>query len=130
MVAAVLLNHLGLIVAVEGVISKVVRREVRFHIINCSKCLSFWATVVFVATKSRHTVLELWEVVMLPPVMAYAAWWTELFLGWLSTLYDKAYDEIYSDAGHAYKQSLPAEREGHSGADFSGDTYSEVPDVY
>jgi len=116
MAAAVLIRHLGLIAAVEDAVGRVLGREVRLPVVGCSKCLSFWATAAYVALTARQAGLRTWEAVAMPPLMAYAAYWLELLLGWLDTLYDRTYDALYTDAGDG-RGPLPAGHKGGSRAD-------------
>ena len=86
-------NHLGLIKAVETVI------HCRLLIVNCIKCLTFWAVLVY----------ELWRVGFsdIPAVLAISflcAWsaiWLDLFMGIIDKLYLKIYGKIYPTANAA-----------------------------
>ena len=127
MVAAVLVAHIGLITAIEETASKVLRREVRLPILNCGKCLTFWSTVSYVAIQSQYE-QPLWMAVILPPSMAYAAYWFELFLGMLDKLYNKAYDALYTDTGGA-SDAIPADRETDTDAYVAQHPADAVPMV-
>lgn len=127
-VAAVLVNHLGLIAAIEDVLGRIFHEDVRLPIVNCGKCLSFWSVAVFVATEALHLHVALWECIVLPPLMAYAAVWFNLFLGYLDTLYNNAYDALYTNDGR--KAGALSPEQGHDDhtddRHHSNDAVSEV----
>ena len=83
----VTVNHLGLIAAI-----KTVTRCHRLPVLDCPKCLTFWATLCYQLVTDCH---------QLPPMLAisflsaYAAIWLELFEGVTDKIYQKIYDKIY-----------------------------------
>lgn len=84
--SATLANHLGLVEAVEGVMRH------KIPVLNCSKCASFWLVLV----------CSLWSGVSLIAsfavsfVCAYCAVWLELVFGYIDTLYNRLYENIYT----------------------------------
>lgn len=84
--SATLANHLGLVEAVEGVIRH------KIPIVNCSKCLSFWIVLVC----SLGSGVSLIASVAVSFVCAYCAVWLELLFGYIDTLYNRLYENIYS----------------------------------
>lgn len=81
MLCAVLVNHLGLIEAMEKVIG------FKLPIINCCKCLTFWSVLFYISLPDLPKV----EGLLTALLMAYGSIWTELLFG----LIDLAYDQIY-----------------------------------
>lgn len=80
-------NHLGLVAAIEETI------EHSLPIMNCPKCLTFWALMgygmfahenIFVTTATSF-------------LFAYLASWLELGMGFIDTLYMMLYEKIYPD---------------------------------
>ena len=98
-------NHLGLVAAVEKVIS------LRLHIMNCPKCAAFWLVLIYglgceinfttthhfvdandmVACHFEH-ILELFAAAFLS---AWSAVWLDLIMGIIDQLYLYIYDKIY-----------------------------------
>lgn len=107
--ACVAANHLGLVTAVEEVTGKT------FHIVNCPKCATFWASLV--CCLSHHAGIVTAAAVSF--LAAYAAVWLELFMGFIDKQYEKAYDTIYSTA---------TDDTAAADAD-KGNTDGSVPDV-
>lgn len=83
--SATLANHLGLVEAVEGVLRH------KIPIVNCSKCLSFWIVLVC----SLCSGVSLIASVAVSFVCAYCAVWLELLFGYIDTLYNRLYENIY-----------------------------------
>lgn len=83
--SATLANHLGLIEAIEGV------AKMEIPIINCPKCLSFWSVLLY----SILSGCELIASVAVSFVCAYCAVWLELLFGYIDTLYNRLYENIY-----------------------------------
>ena len=79
-------NHLGLVKAIE----ETLHRELR--IVNCTKCLSWWSSLVY----SLVTSSELIPSLAISFLASYIAIWLELFEGFIDTLYQKLYDKIFS----------------------------------
>lgn len=76
-------NHLGLIQAIESVIKR------PLPIVNCSKCLTFWATMAVLLPS--HNFLTTLATAF---AAAYAATWAELAMGVIDTIYIKVYEQI------------------------------------
>ena len=85
--SATLANHLGLIEAVEGVIHH------RLPILNCSKCASFWSVLVYSLLVGSEPIAS----VAVSFVSAYAAVWLVLLYGYIDTLYNRWYENIYTE---------------------------------
>lgn len=83
-------NHLGLIKAVEQVTG------VEWHIINCPKCFTFWATLIYLTFSWNATI---WSLAM-SFLCAYAAIWVELAEGSIDTLYLWLYEKIYPNTNN------------------------------
>lgn len=95
-------NHLGLVAAIEKAISR------RLPVINCPKCLSFWATLIYGLLTSIFGCSVCCDSVAalpsaIPSVLAlsflaaYAAIWLELIMFSIDTLYNSIYDKINKD---------------------------------
>ena len=84
-------NHLGLIIAIENVIGR------RLVIIDCPKCLTFWSTLLFGLYSGAGIITTIATALFL----AYAAIWVELIMGFIDTLYNKVYEQIYPTADSA-----------------------------
>lgn len=88
-------NHLGLVAAIEKAISR------RLPVVNCPKCLSFWATLIYGCSLCCNSVAALPSAI--PSVLAqsflaaYAAIWLELIMFSIDTLYNSIYDKINKD---------------------------------
>lgn len=108
-------NHLGLINAIEGAIGH------EIPILNCPKCLSFWATTVYCIIHQRLTLCELRPhmILAISFLASYTAIWLELAEGYMDTLYMKLYEKI-SNTGD---DNAPA-----SDAD-EGDCTGPMPEV-
>ena len=90
-VAAVLVNHLGLIEAIE----KVARREL--PIINCSRCLTFWSVLAWMCVSmpsSQHIPV----ILATSTIAAFLAPWLELCFGLIGKLYEKIYEKTFPKA--------------------------------
>jgi hypothetical protein len=85
--SATLANHLGLVEAVEGVIRH------KIPVLNCSKCASFWVVLIC----SLCSGVPLIASVAVSFLCAYAAVWLELLFGYVDTLYNMLYENIYSE---------------------------------
>lgn len=93
--ASVTVNHLGLIAAIERVIHH------QLPILNCPKCLSFWSTFAYgVSGDGVMAALpsELPRLLAISILCAYLAIWLELLEGYIDTLYNKLYEQIYPTA--------------------------------
>ena len=78
MMAATLIQHLGLSEAVAGVAGKIAK---------CGKCMSFWVTLLVLLI----TGAGVFESVMLSVLMAYLSYWFGIIL----VLFNRLYDEIW-----------------------------------
>ena len=94
----VTVNHLGLIAAI-----KAVTKRNRLWVLDCPKCLTFWATLAYqTATVSCGSPQGL--IAALPTLLAisllasYAAIWLELIEGIIDLIYIKVYGKIYPTA--------------------------------
>lgn len=111
--ASVAANHLGLIGAME----RVVRHEL--PILNCSRCLTFWATLVHgcysVATGGA---LGAAIVLAISFLNAWLAVWLELGMGYIDTVYYYIYNKVYgtADATSADNEDSAIRNEGNSDA--------------
>ena len=81
MFCCTMVNHLGLIDAIENIIHK------KLIVLNCSKCLTFWVSLVYLLFN-----LPVITSLSIAFALAFIATWFELILG----LIDKMYDKIYS----------------------------------
>jgi hypothetical protein len=82
-----LANHLGLVEAIEGVIGH------RIPILNCSKCASWWSVLFYSLFVGRAVIAS----VAVSFLCAYASLWVELLCGYIDTLYNKCYEDIYTE---------------------------------
>ena len=91
-VAAVLVNHLGLIDAIE----KVARREL--PIINCSRCLTFWSVIAWLCCTTPSAPRHIPVILATSTIAAFLAPWLELLLGLIGKLYEKIYEKTFPKA--------------------------------
>ena len=77
-------NHLGLVKAIEGIIN------LEMRIVNCPKCLSFWATLTYCLV-CRHSMTSTLAISFLA---SYSALWLELFEAFIDKIYMKLYGKI------------------------------------
>lgn len=85
--ACVTVNHLGLITAI-----KLVTKCNRLWVLDCPKCLTFWATLCYQLVTDCH---QLPQVLAISFLASYAAIWLELLEGFIDKLYLKIYGKIY-----------------------------------
>ena len=85
--ACVTVNHLGLIAAI-----KMVTKCNRLWVLDCPKCLTFWATLCYQLVTDCH---QLPLMLAISFLSAYAAIWLELLEGLIDKLYLKIYGKIY-----------------------------------
>lgn len=103
--SSVAINHLGLVAAVEEVFDR------RLPIVNCPKCLTFWATLIFgllnewIATDTQPldtcavANLSLFTIhFSLSLLCAWLAIWLDLAMGIIDQLYLYIYGKIYPTA--------------------------------
>lgn len=81
-----LANHLGLVEAIEGVIGQ------KLPILNCSKCASYWSVLLYSLFAGRALIAS----VAVSFLCAYSATWLELLCGYIDTLYNKCYEDLYT----------------------------------
>jgi hypothetical protein len=94
---AVTANHLGLM----GKIGEIM--GFRIPILNCPKCLTFWATMGYLGCHGMATYpMGSWVITMLAIsfLASYTAIWLELAEGYIDFLYMKCYEKIYADAAN------------------------------
>ena len=102
--SATLVNHLGLIEAIEGV------AKMEIPIVNCPKCLSFWSVLIYSLLVGMPPIAS----VAVSFMCAYAALWLVLLYGYIDTLYNKCYENIYTkdaDVDAGAKGQLPDVRQ-------------------
>ena len=80
----VTVNHLGLIATVESIVGT------KLPIINCVKCLTFWATLTYSVTTSEGVT----KILAISFLASYSALWLELLEGFIDKLYMKLYEKI------------------------------------
>lgn len=85
--SATLANHLGLIEAIEGVL------HFKIPVLNCPKCCSFWLVLAYSLLRGQELVAS----VAVSFLSAYSAVWLELLCGYVDTLYNRLYENIYSE---------------------------------
>ena len=100
--ACVAVNHLGLVSAIERRIGK------RLIVINCCKCLSFWATFTYSLFHTRVI-----PTLAISFLAAYAAVWIELLMYRIDTLYLISYGKI-SKSGTAHNEAAVPTKRKHS----------------
>ena len=100
--AAVMINHLGLIEAVENIIKH------KIPVINCCKCLSFWLVLVYMLFNEYNVINS----VATSFLCAWIATWFELLLGLLDTYYIRIYENICTKTAAAEdtKEEVPEVR--------------------
>ena len=87
--ACVTINHLGMVKAIETF------SKMEIVIVDCPKCLSFWATLCYQLVASCNPLPQMLSISFL---CAYLAIWLELAEGFIDKLYDYVYKQIYSTA--------------------------------
>ena len=94
--SSVAINHLGLVAAVEKVIAR------RLPVIDCPKCLSFWATLTYGCSVCCDSIAALPSALphlfALSLLCAWLAVWLDLAMGIIDHLYIKVYDTFYPTA--------------------------------
>ena len=83
---AVMINHLGLIEAVE----KIINHEI--PIVNCCKCLSFWSVLAYMLLTGHGFI----TCIATSFLCAWAATWIELLFGIIDYYYCKIYENFYT----------------------------------
>ena len=89
--ACTTVNHLGLIIAIEGVIRR------RLWVIDCPKCLTFWCVLAYGLSGDGFSANPscLARLLAISFLAAYTAVWLELIEGLTDKLYDYVYKQIY-----------------------------------
>ena len=94
--SSVAINHLGLVAAVEKVIAR------HLPVINCPKCLSFWATLTYGCSVCCDSIAALPSALphlfALSLLCAWLAIWLDLAMGIIDQLYLYIYGKIYPTA--------------------------------
>ena len=89
-------NHLGLVAAIERTLKH------RLPIVNCPKCLSFWAVLAYGVLTLPNDKLSIvncqLSIITVALLSAWAAVWLELSMGFIDQLYLKIYEQIYPTA--------------------------------
>ena len=89
-------NHLGLVAAVEQVLHR------PLPVINCPKCLSFWATLTYGCSVCCDSIAALPSALphlfSLSLLCAWLAVWLDLAMGIIDQLYLYIYGKIYPTA--------------------------------
>lgn len=80
-------NHMGLIDAIEKTVG------FKLPIVNCCKCASFWFTLAFCLLKVVE--FDHLTAIAISFLASISAIWLELLMGYIDTLYDKAYGRIF-----------------------------------
>lgn len=83
----VTMNHLGLVGAAEEMIGR------KIPIVNCPKCSTMWATLVYLFGETEKCGLV--AVLAISFLASYAAIWVELLEGYVDIIYMKLYEKIY-----------------------------------
>ena len=96
--ACVTVNHLGLISAI-----KAVTKRNRLWVLDCPKCLTFWATLAYgIATvpcaSPQGIIAALPRLLAISLLSDYIAIWLELAEGFIDHLYNYIYGKIYPTA--------------------------------
>ena len=116
MVSCVMANHLGLVSAIERIISH------NIPIVNCSRCFTFWSTLLY-CIFACHNIIDS---VFVAFCMALLSLWFDVFLGLLDNLYYTAYEYIYKDTeADEHKDGTDAAKNDHNDAS-KDDTMPEM----
>lgn len=91
----VTMNHLGLISKIEQLIRK------RLPIVNCQKCGSFWATLIYSLWGMTDFYKEFPIVLAISFFASYTAIWLELIEACIDKLYLRIYETITTDTDNA-----------------------------
>ena len=105
-ISCVLFIHLGLGEAIERTL------RVRFVLLRCVKCLTFWSMLAYSLIHS----LPLETALCLSFVSAYAALWADIPLAKLATLYEKLNKDMATEESeHPSAAPGTEENQGHEG---------------
>lgn len=108
------MNHLGLIEAIEKVLG------FKLAVVNCCKCSTFWVTYFYLGIV--HNSLGFLTVIAISFLACFLAVWLELALGYIDTLYNKAYERIFNTS----TVSETVGDKGDTETDDKGDTETKV----
>jgi len=86
MVCCTLFNQMGLCEAIEHFIRH------KIPIINCAKCFTFWTSFTYLIFIKNDILLSLFYSF----IMSYISIWLELFLGYMTIIYNKLCNEIHT----------------------------------
>ena len=86
--SCVAVNHLGLVATIEDIIRH------RIPIVDCPKCLTFWAVLTYGLLKIGFTDIPL--VLAVGFLCAYLAKWFHLLMAYIDILFNMLYDKIYT----------------------------------
>ena len=101
----VAVNHLGLVSAIEKRIGK------RLIVLNCCKCLSFWATFTYSIFHTRTI-----PTLAISFLAAYAALWVELLMYRIDKLYLNCYGKISKSGSADNKATATTKRKNTKGS--------------
>ncbi len=82
------MNHLGLIEAVEKTVG------FKIPIADCCKCSTFWFTTAYLLCEFKG--IGIIAIIATAFLACIAAVWLELAMGYIDTLYNKAYERIFN----------------------------------
>lgn len=88
---AVMINHLGLIEAVE----EIIKHDI--PIVNCCKCLSFWLVLAYMIFNGYGVINS----IATSFLCAWAATWFELLFGIIDYYYMRIYENFYTKTTNA-----------------------------
>lgn len=86
----VTMNHLGLIGKIEEFMGEL-------PILNCPKCSSFWATLVYCLWGMCHGYGDFITSLAISFFASYSALWLELLEAYLDKFYIRIYEQIYEN---------------------------------
>ncbi len=110
-------NHMGLVDAVEGTIRH------KLPIVNCCKCATFWTTLLYgFLTCHGDGVMAVMATSFLASMCAV---WLELLMGFIDSLYDKAYGRIFDKTA----VTTADKHEGSATAEDADNTKDTVPEM-
>ena len=115
MMSCVSANHLGLVEQVE----KVVRHTI--PIVNCSKCFSFWTTLLYCLVVTHDVVIS----IFVSFCMAFLSFWFDIVLGILDNLYYKAYERTYGTESTESDDEVKTAKDYHN-----KDAKNEMPEMW
>jgi len=95
-------NHLGLVEAFEKAI------HYRIPIVNCIKCLTFWAVFGYGCYDIATYKSNIFTVLAISFLSAWASIWLDLFMGIIDHLYMKVYDSLYPTTDETDSDALGA----------------------